>query len=68
MDGYAGLMLPSENTTKRMLSPAENPLPPNDALTYFFVPLVYLPLVIALVIIAPVLFKLGKHMIFWLHK
>lgn len=54
-------MLPSENIYDRKSSPAENPLPPSDALTYFFVPLMYLPLIIAMVII-------GRHVILWLYK
>ena len=64
-------MLPSENITayyNRMSSPAKNPLPPSDALTYFFVPFLYLPLAIGLVIIGPMLFKLGKHTILILYK
>ena len=46
----------------------EDPLPPSDALTYFFVPLLYLPLIIALIIIGPMLFKLGKRTILWVYK
>ena len=39
-------MLPSSNTYDRMSTAAENPLPPSDVLTYFFVPLFYIPLAI----------------------
>lgn len=61
-------MLPNESPYVKLSSPTEDPLPPSDALTYFFVPLLYIPVVIALIIISPMLFKLGRHMILWLHK
>ena len=54
-------MLPSDNTYDRMSTPLNNPLPPSDALTYFFVPLLYIPLAIGLVIV-------GKYMIQWLFR
>ena len=50
-NAYTGVMLPHDDTSDRMPSAAEDPLPPNDTLIYFFVPLLYLPLVTALAII-----------------
>ena len=61
-------MLPSEYIYDRTSSAMEDPLPPSDALTYFFVPLLYLPLIIALIIVGPMLFKLGKRTILWVYK
>ena len=54
-------MLPSDNIYDRTSTATKDPLPPSDTLTYFFVPLIYLPLTIALVII-------GRYMILWLYK
>ena len=63
--GYTGVMLPNDiiidNNTS--FSNASYTLPPSDALTYFFVPLVYLPLLIGLVILGYLLANWAKVVI-----
>ncbi|XP_065897687.1 uncharacterized protein [Dysidea avara] len=57
---YTGVMLPNNITN---INDATSSLPPNNALTYFFVPLLYLPLLIGLVLVSYLLVKYVKNIV-----